>query len=131
MTRFRYGIYIYACTTHPSCHSFPFLFYFFSFTYDHTSTLFNVLLSWSLPSLFDLLRAELRFELGIALKLSDAVPTEQRLTLTELRPVLWIRIRIGSVFNRASGSGSVFVIRIRIRIHACNFGSFQANRPSV
>ncbi len=40
-----------------------------------------------------------------------------------------IRIHIGSVFNRDSGSGSVFVIRIRI--HARNFDSFQVNRPSV
>ena len=53
--------------------------------------------------------------------------------IVEIKPGLWIRIRIriGSVFNwkRGSGSGSVFAIRIRI--HASNFGSFQANRPSV
>jgi hypothetical protein len=37
-------------------------------------------------------------------------------SLCVLNAGLWIRIRIGSVFNRVCGSGSGFGIRIRIRI---------------
>jgi hypothetical protein len=35
--------------------------------------------------------------------------------MAQLSPGLWIRIRIGSLFNRVCGSGSVFGIRIRIQ----------------
>ncbi len=58
-------------------------------------------------------RPEFRFKVYFLILVTFLAPGSG--TGSVLDPGLWIRIRIGSVFNWVCGSGSVFGIRIRIQ----------------